>query len=164
MREIQLSQGQVALVDDADFDRINRVRWHAQRTPEGVFYAIAAGADPQTGKRTTVYMHRMVMRAPKGSAVDHRDGNRLNNQRDNLRFCNPLENVGNSKKQRISRMPYKGILRSKNKWRARIGHVHLGMFCTPEEAAAAYDKAALERFGEFACVNFPVNDQARGAL
>lgn len=149
MKEIQLSQGLVALVDDKDYDELSRHKWSADRH-HNTFYPVRID---DTGK---VYMHVQIM-GTKG--IDHKDGNGLNNQRGNLRIANQSQNGGNQRKQR--RALYKGISRHRiGVWRAKIGvkgkQIHLGLFPTPEAAAEAYDAAARHHFGEFAKTNFEV--------
>ena len=85
------------------------------------------------------------------------DHNGLNNQRSNLRPCSQGQNNGNSR-QRVGRSGFRGVYLKKEtlRWAACISpHRHLGTYSTPEEAARAYDEAAIERFGEFATLNFP---------
>jgi hypothetical protein len=108
-----------------------------------------------------VYMHRSVLRAPKGKLVDHRDMDGLNNLRSNLRIATQSENQRNRRSSpHTSR--YKGVsIYRGNRWRAKIvlnGHqTHVGHFVDEVEAARAYDKKARELFGEFARTNFQIN-------
>jgi hypothetical protein len=92
--------------------------------------------------------------------VDHINGNGLDNRKSNLRICTHQQNCENSRKRKKSFSKYKGVYWSKNakKWVAQITidgkSKHLGYFELEEDAAAAYDKAAVKYFGEFACLNF----------
>jgi hypothetical protein len=102
------------------------------------------------------------MAAPRGRFVDHINGDGLDNTSVNLRLCTPGQNTANRRKASNSRQPYKGVALKKDKprtkpWVAHIGDesTFLGCFTTAEEAAIAYDRAAVRRFGVFACVNFP---------
>jgi len=89
--------------------------------------------------------------------VDHIDGDKLNNQRDNLRVATDSQNVCNKRMQRNNTTGYRGVQKSGKKWSAGIDvngiHTHLGVFATPEEAAQAYDVAALHYHGEYARLN-----------
>lgn len=91
------------------------------------------------------------------SQIDHIDGDGLNNSMRNLRKSNQTQNLGNTSKRSLSKERYKGITRRGRSWVAQIRcngvSAYLGMFSTPEAAAAAYDASALERFGEFARTN-----------
>lgn len=109
-------------------------------------------------------LHRVVMAPPAGTLIDHINGDGMDNRRSNLRVCTYAENNRNRRKRKVRASAYKGVSRSpesaKKPWRASIKRpegkqTHLGCFWTEEEAARAYDDAARELFGEFACPNFP---------
>lgn len=103
-----------------------------------------------------VRLHRMVMNANKGQIVDHINGNKLDNRRENLRFCTKQENCRNVHARR-NKYNFKGISKNGNRFMAQIrlsGKLkYLGSFNTPILAAEAYDKAALLYFREFANTN-----------
>jgi len=116
--------------------------------------------------RTTVYMHREILKPEPGIWVDHINGDRLDNRRANLRRCNRRQNAGNSFKNKAdSASPhhsqYKGVTRlnreerERNYWAAYCAGRYVGMYATEIEAARAYDDAARKHFGEFARLNFP---------
>lgn len=156
MKEIQLSQGKVALVDDEDFDRIKDFHWYARKTGN-TFYA--AYKVKSKGKSTTFYMHRIILNAPSDIPVDHADGNGLNNQKSNIRLCSHSENMRNTKMFKNNTSGFKGVSWHKrsNKWRAVIKvnakHKHLGLFQTDIAAANAYNDAAKKYYGDFARLN-----------
>lgn len=110
-----------------------------------------------------VLMHRFIMGVTDSRFVDHRDHNPLNNQRSNLRICTPAENCRNSRKRSAARASsrFKGVCwhKGRSRWRASIvvnyKNITIGQFADELEAARAYDRAAREHFGEFACLNFP---------
>lgn len=143
---IALTKGCVAILDETDVERIGGYSWSTQATGY-------AGA--KIGGRL-VLLHRYILDAPVGALVDHINGNRLDNRRANLRFVNRQQHARNS--GRRANCTYKGIARSgKQRWSAAITldgrTTHLGTFGSPEEAALAYDAAAIECFGEYACIN-----------
>jgi hypothetical protein len=152
-RSIPLSKGQTALVDAADFDLLNQWKWHF--THKGY----AARTIFENGKRKTVFMHRVLMNAQPGQFVDHRDGNRLNNTRANLRFATRNQNQWNRQKQKNSTSGYKGVSQHHGRWQARIRvhgkRIHLGYFDDPKQAALIYDAAAKHFFSTFANTNRP---------
>ena len=163
MKQIPLTQGQFALVDDEDFEELSKHSWQIQKLKNGKFgYAIRTEFMP---KKHTVYMHCAIMGMHK---IDHADTMRLNNQRYNLRVASPRENAQNRPKRINSSSQYKGVAYRKDskQYRAYIQDgklIHLGQFGKDEIAAAkAYDKEALQRFGKFANLNFPI-DQPIGS-
>ena len=157
MKEIQLSQGKVALVDDEDFEMLNRYKWSAMRGAN-TYYAYTH-IILESGKRTSIAMHRVIMQTPVGYETDHRDRNGLNNQRFNLRICTHSQNQGNRKLTKGSLSGYKGIGWHKRdkKWWSKIVFerraIYLGYFDSKEEAAKAYNEAAIKYHNSFVCLN-----------
>lgn len=154
MREIILTKGQVALVDDADFDWLSQWKWYAQANNHGGFYAARRGPD-----RRLVYMHRIINDTPDDAVTDHRDGNGLNNRRANLRTATQLQNMMNRYAKRDGSSSLKGVwfdrhMSSPRPWRAAIrlnGKLkYLGRYSNEADAASAYEVAAKQHFGEFA--------------
>jgi hypothetical protein len=149
MKEIQLTQGQTALLDDEDYDVVSQYKWYASRNGN-TFYAMR-----RDGRRL-VSMHSMITGF---SLVDHRDGDGLNNQRANLRKASHAQNMQNQMVSVNNTSGYKGVhfAFEKRKWQARImangKRISLGLFATPEEAALAYNDAAERLHGEFARLN-----------
>lgn len=152
MKKIALTKGKFALVDDADYDRVRRYRW-------------CLFGDYAYRKEGTenVAMHRFILGLPNrvrdGVYVDHRDGNKLNNQRSNLRLATKAQNSMNRPAQSNNKSGFRGVCLASwgGKWKASIyherRHLHIGYFYRIEEAAAAYDAKAIELFGEYARTN-----------
>jgi len=159
MKEIKLTQGKVALVDDEDYEHLSRFKWYASRAKNN-FYATRRGRPGLGEKRTTIFMHRIIIGTPENLDTDHEDGNTLNNQRYNLRSCTRAENDHNRRGYKANVSGYKGVTRSRrlhNPWRATIKFKNkttpLGNYKTKEEAALAYNEKASELFGKFAYLN-----------
>jgi hypothetical protein len=151
VRYIALTRGKFAIVDAADYERLNRYRWNAFDSGGKVYARRSVPGG-------TVLMHRVIMNAPPGMVVDHIDGNALNDRRSNLRLCTPQQNEHN-KRPRGRHSRYKGVYPHGRKWEARIKHNgrthHLGLFEDQTEAARARDEKAREFQGRFAYLNFP---------
>jgi len=164
MREIQLTQGQVALVDDQDYEYLNQWKWCAIWSDHTrSFYAMRVSCD--RGQRVTIQMHRLILGITDPRIkVDHRDSNTLNNQWLNLRVCNNRQNQQNTRKRSNCSSQYKGVSwdRKTSRWKSQIQipsesavgtKVHLGYFNLEVDAAYAYNEAAHKHFGEFAHLN-----------
>ncbi len=155
MKQIQLTQGKIALIDDADFDLVSQKKWWAISFNNGsLFYA----ACKISGKRVT--MHRFLLGIrDRNIIVDHADGNGLNNTRNNLRTCTNSQNVMNSKTPFTNTSGYRCVSWCKpaKKWIAKINinkkAVYLGSFADKKDAAAVYNEAAKIHYGEFARLN-----------
>lgn len=162
-KEIPLTRGFIALVDEEDYGRVvARGKWCAKQDERAVYAQRGLKRD---GKNTSELMHRFIagVSDPK-TLVDHRDGNGLNNQKYNLRICTKGQNRRNSKKRAAAMSSYKGVHRNGKKWQARIflngKNVALGTFATEKEAARAYDRAAQEHYQEFSKPNFALPSEA----
>lgn len=159
MKEIQLTRGYVALVDDEDYEWLSEYRWYPSKSPTTV-YAVT-NIQHGTNDWRTMSMHRLILGAKKGDLVDHRDRNGLNNQRDNIRVTSRQVNNINTRVRKDNTSGYRGVSFAKrmNKWSANIQHDGrqrcLGYFDHAEDAAKAYDAAALTLRGPHAQLNFP---------
>ena len=150
-REIQLTRGFVTLVDDWNYEWLNNYKWYAHQG-----YAVSTGLNVLG----TLRMHRVILRLAYGDTrhVDHTNHNTLDNREDNLRVCNHMENQRNQK-ARAGTSRFKGVHWAKDRcrWRAQIRFEKrlkaLGYYFNEEDAARAYDEAALRHFGEFAATN-----------
>lgn len=167
---IELTQGYVALVDEGDIEVLSRYRWKILKA-SGKLYACRSRKLPGK-KHVTLLMHRAILDAPKGLNVDHRNGNGLDNRRCNLRLATDAENQRN-RGVAFGTSRFKGVHWNKPRkiWHSQIangeicgGNHHirfLGYYEKEEDAALAYDRKAIELFGEFACLNLPGQDDGR---
>lgn len=153
--EVLLStRGFVAIVDIDDYELVSQYKWCAQKNYR-TFYA-QRNVKLDSGY-TTQYMHTLITGFPH---VDHINGNGLDNRKENLRETNNTLNRANSRKRLGCTSKYKGVnwYAATGKWRAQINinhrAIHLGYFFNEEDAAKAYDRKALELFGEHAKLNF----------
>jgi len=153
MKQISLTQGKYALVDDKDFGYLNQWKWFASF--DGCnWYACRKGG--------VIKMHRVILGLQKGDKqkVDHINHNGLDNCRCNLRICTQAQNCQNRKPYKNSSSKYKGVswYSITKKWRARIKlkrkEIHLGYFDSETLAAKTYDEKAKILFGDFAKLNF----------
>lgn len=158
MKEIKLTQGQVAFVDDEDYERLSQYKWSAiKASPKHPWYAVT-NMHTEKGRRS-VRMHRVLLGAKSGDVIDHIDGNGLNNTRANLRFCSQSENVRNARKHNASVSKYKGVTPApqNGRWRAQIQFggkkIPLGTHASEEMAAFVYNCAALQYFVPYARLN-----------
>jgi hypothetical protein len=158
MREIPLTQNLSALVDDEDYAWLSEHKWYAHRSRRkhgDVWYA--QRTERRDGKKVTIAMHQAILKPTGGQMPDHINGNGLDNRRSNLRLVTQQQNQFNQ----ATRGKYKGVFYKEDfipPWGARIMHggetIYLGYYETAEEAARAYDTAALTLFGQYAKTNF----------
>ncbi len=155
MATVQLTNGPVALVDDADLQIVRSMKWYAH-------YDHGTGKPyvRSTTNRGAVLLHRFLTNAPAGVPVDHKNGDGLDNRRSNLRLTDGSGNQANRATLPRNTSGFRGVTfnRRVGKWqatvRARGANYYLGLFQTAEEGARAYDAKARELFGEFARPNF----------
>jgi len=142
-----LHTDEIAVVDDIDYDLVS-----------GYVWGLNGGYPRATVNKKQIYMHHLIIGKIKGKYVDHINGNRYDNRRENLRFCSHGQNRMNSV-SRTGRSKYKGVYYNKEKsgWDARISAYckrhFLGRYKEEESAAAAYNEAAKVLHGEYARLN-----------
>lgn len=152
MKHIQLTQNQVAIVDDEDYEALSRHKWYYANG-----YAIRMAR--RGLRQMRVMMHREIMRPDDGVEVDHVNGDGLDNRRCNLRVCTHAENLRNRRMHANNTSGYKGVCwdKQRGKWRAVIrlnGKLKfIGLFGTAADAGAAYNEAAKKHHGVFARLN-----------
>jgi hypothetical protein len=164
LKEIPLTQGMVAIVDDEDYERVSRHRWYALAVPTtGNVYA-ATGVGSGVGDNRKMYMHTLIMgEDAEGRTVDHRTGEGLDNRRSNLRWATSSQQKMNARKRSDNTTGFKGVFLDPKRQRYYVqvqlnGKRHcVGRFDTAEQAARAYDSKARELFGDFARTNFDGN-------
>lgn len=155
MKTIKLTQGKETVVDDEDWLWASRFNWYYSKSG----YALRKSSRAIGHKN--IYLHKEIMCVLDSVEVDHINGDKLDNQKQNLRKCTHAENMRNSKMRVNNTSGYKGVVRiGKNGlWRAQINIDGKCVFIMnsydPKECAEAYDKAAKEYHGKFANLNFP---------
>lgn len=162
MPSITLSCGRVAIVDLIDYAAYGALAWHSLRSPQKAdrYYAHRTIA----GK--TVYLHRLIAKPPSGVLVSFRNGDSLDCRRENLRGATRGQSNAAAKAKpgaafrgvcQVGRGRFKATISDRE--RAKKSR-YIGTFDTAEDAARAYDVAAIARFGEFARLNFPPQAEA----
>ena len=158
MREIELTKGQVALVDDADYELLSQFKWCARWSPNSHGYYAQRMSRVNEGPpyRRSVLMHSYLTGWP---LVDHIDHNGLNNTRQNLRPASREENAQNRKPDRRGSSKYKGVYwrEERSRWVVQIRANGVrrkgGLYTSEDDAARAYNELAKELHGEFAYLN-----------
>jgi hypothetical protein len=153
------SKHRFAIVDPEDYQKLAGHNWLLCKNDSKNYYAVRLEGN------NLVRMHRVIMNAPKGKIVDHRNHEGLDNTKRNLRFATHSQNVCNSRRTKKGSSKYRGVswITRYKKWRAYIyydgKYKCLGYFDNEEDAARAYDEAAKIYHGEFAMLNFPAEKQ-----
>jgi len=162
MKEYKLPSGETVLVDDEDYEKVSRYHWYIRRRK---YVSYARRIVIRKGVKYTEFMHRLIMDCPDGMYIDHINHNGLDNRKENLRICTNMENSHNQVKHKpttlgmikgvsispcIKSKPYKAHISCNGKAK------DIGYYATIEEAALAYDKKALELFGQYAQLNSPL--------
>lgn len=156
-REIPLTRGKIAIVDAADYERLNQFKWYAQCHFHTCQFYARRNIRKSEGKRGTIWMHREILGliAGDGLLVDHKDIHAtLDNRRSNLRIATKAQNSMNRSFQSNNICGLKGVSPHGNGYMARIvirgKSLYIGRRKTAEEAHALYVERAKEAFGEFA--------------
>mgnify|MGYP001606874996 CR=1 FL=1 len=161
MKEIKLTQNKVALVDDEDFECVNRYKWSAGLSRNKIdFYA-----QKERKIEFKIYkkqsMQHFILGIKDSQIIDHKNKNTLDNRKENLRIATIAQNTQNQKTSSRNSSGFKGVSLDsvKRKFKACISvngkDLYLGSFNTQEAAGRAYDKKSLELNGPKAKLNFP---------
>lgn len=145
--------GKFAMVDNEDFENFSKIRWGL--SPKG--YVLRQ----KSKNYSRIILHRQILNLKdfkeEHTEVDHINGDKLDNRKSNLRTCTHQQNLMNRRKKKTNRSGYKGVSFNDNRWVASImlnrKNIVIGRFIDKLEAAKAYDKKAVELFGEFAYLN-----------
>lgn len=142
--------GKFTLVDDEDFEKVNKFKWNLNQK----------GYVRGTARAGRNRLHRYLMQCPKGLEIDHINGDKLNNRKENLRICTCSQNSKNKKKgiRNNQTSKYKGVTFVSGGWRVHVWNnyrkLYLGEYKTEHLAAIVYDFAVKQLHGEFAKTNF----------
>ncbi len=143
MKEIKLTQGKVALIDDIDFDSVSKFRWYYNRG-----YAVRQPQMVNSIRRGKIALHRFILGSKESNSTDHINGNTLDNRRKNLRFVTVMQNSWNNKSKGIT------FHKRDKKWQARIqvdgNRIQLGYFPNKKMASISYKLATKKYYGEYA--------------
>ena len=154
---IPLTQNKFTLIDSEEYEKVSQYKWYLNSTG----YAVRNEYTKVNGKwkLKIILMHRVLLSAPKGKVVDHINNDSLDNRKNNLQICSQLENLRKKRMQKNNTSGYRGVSWYKNlqKWSAEIWvdrkRINLGYFKDGNEAAKAYNQAAIKYFGKFAQIN-----------
>ena len=163
MKEIKLTRGKFAMVDDDDYERVNKLKWSLEDSGKNgheLYYAKRLHPVIRGKKYVRLTMHKFIMGdIPEGMVIDHINLNGLDNRKENLRPCNTSENNSNRICMPKSTSKYLGVYFHKGtgKYMARIkkdkSTIYLGVFKDEKDAAIAYNKAAIKYHNQFANLN-----------
>lgn len=168
MKQIPLTRGKFALVDDEHYDRIMEHNWWVNKAPHTYY------AQSKLGTRKNISLHTFILNPPKGMVVDHIDGDGLNCLNSNMRICTVAQNSKNRRKKECYTSKYRGVhysirhtkyttksgeskLYKSEGWVAQIKcdgkYKKIGVFKTEKEAAERYNEYAKKLHGEFNHLN-----------
>jgi hypothetical protein len=154
MAQIKLSKSkEFAIVDADDIEKLPKCPWRLNAYGYVVGYIkISKYVYSQP------FIHRVIINCPHGFAIDHINGDKLDNRKCNLRIVTAQQNKMNSSVYKNNKSGFKGVNLEGRKYRATIKlngkKMHIGLFETPEQAAKAYDEIAKNIFGEYARLNY----------
>lgn len=147
------------IIDVEDWDKVKQYRWFCDCKNGGKTFYVRANKWSRN-KRKNVYLHRLILGSDNSANdIDHKNGNACDNRKENLRECLHSENMGNQKFRVNNTSGFKGVFWHglTRKWKAQIKvdykSIHIGLFKTKEDAARAYNNAARQYYGKFACIN-----------
>ena len=148
MREIPITKGMVAIVDDEDYEYLSKWKWYYS-------CGYAKRKIWKNGIARSMSMHRDILKPTRELHIDHINHNGLDNRKNNLRLCTQSQNMGNSIMRSDNTSGKRGVIwnKGRHKWMAQINcggkHFYLGLFVNMEDACNVYDKKAEELFGEY---------------
>jgi len=162
MKEIELKHGKYIMVDDEDYPLLSRFNWRYNHVDKAE--VVVTEITGSNGKRFAILFHQMIMPTTAAHYIHHRDGNVLNNQKNNLVIISTNMRRHLAKKHKIGDSSYRGVTRKRwqygnisNKWESKITKdkkiYYLGLFNNEKDAALAYNKKARELYGELAYQN-----------
>ena len=158
-RRIYLGEGQWTIVDQQDYYQLGHFKWSVCGNDKNI-YAARILSKTRSGRVISSFLHREIMNDPKGFFVDHRNGNGLDNRRDNLRLATRSQNSANKRKRKNTSSRFIGVHFDKRsgRWCAGIKknakRYGIDYYDNEIDAARAYDAAAKKFHGEFARLNF----------
>lgn len=156
MREISLTKGYTAIVDDDDYDDVSRHKWCAIVTGQHIKRVYAMRRETIDGRSVYILLHRQIMKAPSELDVDHKNHDTLDCRKDNMRLATRSQNLANNRRS-IGVSGYRGVTKAHNSngWMVIFRSKYYGTFNDKITAAKQYDFIAKKVFGEFAVLNFP---------
>lgn len=142
-----------AIVDDEDYAELMKYKWYLRK--DGYARRVEY-VGKIAGKKAQKHfsMHRQILGVSKGeSSIDHVNGNRLDNRKENLRFATPQQNSWNISENSRRKSGSRGVHKAGNGFQAMTKvngkNKHLGYFSTEEKAAECYETYIKEKRGVF---------------
>ena len=142
------------MIDDDDIEKVSGYNWRLFSLRKGDVY-FKAYTGYNKGEKDHLFLHRFIMGVTDPKIyIDHKNGDRLDNRKSNLRMCSKAENQRNSIKSSLNKVGVKGVGRDRYRFKARVyvdsKEIYLGSFATLQEAHLAYCRGAIKYYGEFA--------------